>query len=128
MKSLVHLSRWGILRLPEGLVLAGAEDGEYPRVSTPLFLLEIEGGVAVTASTQHYALEGDPEPGYALSAWTRFKRSETVDAEVVDPSDAAEEVEAQRRAYIQKLKETNPAVGDLIIVDDEDEPDQGRKP
>lgn len=127
MKRLVHLSRWGILRLPEGLVLAGAEDGEYPRVSTPLVLLEIDGGVAVTLSTQHYALDGEPEPGYALSAWTRFKRSATVDAEIVDPVAAAAEVEAQRRAYIQKLREANLAISDLII-DDEDDDAPGRKP
>jgi hypothetical protein len=127
MKLLVHLHRWGILRLPEGLVLAGAEDGEYPRVSTPLLLLEIEGGVAVTLSTQHYALEGEPEPNYALSAWTRFKRSAEVDAEIVDSVAAAAEVEAQRRAYIQKLREANLAVGDLIVDDDDDDA-PGRKP
>jgi hypothetical protein len=125
MKRPVILSRWAFLRVGAGISLAGAEDGEYPRVSSSVLDFDPAAMTAITASGNRYRLDGDAEPGYALSAWARARLSEKWDAEVVDVETALSEIEATRRAYIESLKEANPALRDLIVDDDGPE---GRKP
>jgi hypothetical protein len=126
MKRPVHLSRWSFLRAGAGVCLAGAEDGKHWRVSSSVMAVDLDAMEAITASGQRYLIEGDAEPAYAMSAWLRAGISETMDAEVVDVETAAREIEASRRAYIESLREANPALRDLIV--DDEEPDQGRKP
>jgi hypothetical protein len=130
MKRPVILSRWAFLRAGSGICLAGAEDGEHWRVSSSVMDFDPAGMEAITSSGQRYRLEGDAEPGYAMSAWLRARLSEAWDADVVDIETAAREIEASRRAYIEALKEANPALRDLIVDDPDDDDDEpkGRKP
>src|SRR5262249_3229322 len=95
----IVLDRWAVLRIGDaGLLLAGSEAGEYPRVSTPIVSLDLVNMTATTASGQRYLLVGGQEPGYALSAVARFNRYECADIDVVDVRVAVAELQLSRNS------------------------------
>lgn len=88
-KSTRDLSRWALLMAGDsGPILAGCEGFSIRRTSTPLVSFDPATGEGVTASGRPYKLHGDPEPGYALSAFHSLWDAGDVEIKVVSPEEA----------------------------------------
>lgn len=83
------LSRWGLLMVGKsGPILAGCEDMEIQRTSTPLVSLDPFRLTAVTASGRTYRLIGEPEPRYALNAFHLLWNAGRAEVRVLTPAEA----------------------------------------
>jgi len=88
-KSTRSLSRWALLMAGEtGPILAGCEGFSIRRTSTPLVSFDPETGTGLTSTGRPYQLHGDPEPGYALSAFHSLWDAGDVEIKVVSPEEA----------------------------------------
>lgn len=83
------LSRWGILMAgSSGPVLAGCEDMEVHRTSTPLVEFDRFRVTGVAASGRPNRLVGEPEPGYAVNAFHLLRDAGDTPVRVVTPAEA----------------------------------------
>ncbi|MBZ9798723.1 XRE family transcriptional regulator [Mesorhizobium sp. ES1-4] len=81
-----------------GPILAGCEDLEIRRTSTPLVEFDPFRLTAVTASGRPYRLVGDPEPGYALIAFHSLWNASDAEVRVVSPAEAVALIAKQGNA------------------------------
>lgn len=89
MKKLRILTRWGILMAGDvGPILAGCEDLEVHRTSTPLVEFDPFRLTGVTASGRPYRLVGESEPGYALGVFHSIWDAGDIPVRAVTPAEA----------------------------------------
>lgn len=89
MKRERILSRWALLMIGDtGPILAGCEDFEVQRTSTPLVEFDPETLTGVTASGRPYRLVGEMEPGYALNAFHSLWDAGDTPVTAVSPEEA----------------------------------------
>ena len=95
-KSERVLSRWGLLMVGKhGPIIAGCQDMEIRRTSTPLVTFDPETLTGVTASGRPYRLVGEPEPGYALGAFHSLWDAGETPVRVISPAEAFVMVERE---------------------------------
>lgn len=111
MKTERILSRWALLMAGDhGPVLAGCEELEIMRTSTPLVEFDVASLTGVTASGRPYRLVGDPEPGYALRAFHSLWHAGAAEVLVVSPAEAVKLIRENGNAPFRHAPEEQAAL------------------